>query len=62
MANKDKKKTTFIMLWGTFYYKVMLFGLRNVGATYQKTMVTLFHNMMHREIKVYVDNIIAKSK
>jgi hypothetical protein len=53
MANKDKKKTTFIMLWGTFYYKVMLFGLRNVGATYQKTMVTLFQNMMHREIKVY---------
>jgi uncharacterized membrane protein len=50
------------MLWGTFYYKVMLFGLRNVGATYQKTMVTLFHNMMHREIKVYVDNIITKSK
>ncbi|PKI78913.1 hypothetical protein CRG98_000686, partial [Punica granatum] len=32
------------------------------GATYQRAMVTLFHDMMHKEIEVYVDDMIAKSK
>ena len=41
MAPKDMEKTTFITLWGTFCYKVMSFGLKNVGAMYQQ-MVTLF--------------------
>ena len=40
----------------------MLFGLKNVGATYQRAMVTLFHDMMHKEIEVYVDDLIAKSR
>jgi hypothetical protein len=29
---------------------------------YQKAMVTLFHNMMHKKVQVYVDDIFAKSK
>jgi len=45
-----------------FCYKVMPFELKNAGATYQRAMVTLFHNMMYREVEVYVDNILAKSK
>ena len=40
----------------------MPFGLKNVGATYQRAMVTLFHDMMHKEIEVYVDDMIAKSR
>ncbi|XP_019427152.1 PREDICTED: uncharacterized protein LOC109335473 [Lupinus angustifolius] len=40
----------------------MSFGLKNIGATYQRVMVTLFHDMMHKEVEVYVDDIIAKSK
>ncbi|RDX92412.1 Retrovirus-related Pol polyprotein from transposon 17.6, partial [Mucuna pruriens] len=40
----------------------MSFGLKNVGATYQRAMVALFHDMMHKEIEVYVDDMIAKSK
>ncbi|RDY05741.1 hypothetical protein CR513_10379, partial [Mucuna pruriens] len=62
MAPKDKEKTTFITMWGTFCYKVMPFGLKNGGATYQRAMVTPFHDMMHKEVKVYVDDMIAKSK
>jgi len=62
MAPEDMEKTTFITLWGTFCYKVMSFGLKNVGATYQRAMVTLFHDMMHKEIEVYVDDMIAKSE
>jgi len=56
------EKTTFITLWRTFCYKVMPFGLKNVRATYQRAMVALFHDMMHKEIEVYVDDMIAKSK
>ena len=61
MAPEDMEKTTFITLWGTFCYKVMPFGLKNAGATYQRAMVTLFHDLMHKEVEVYVDDIIAKS-
>ena len=62
MAPEDKEKTTFITLWGTFNYKVMPFGLKNAGATYQRAMVTLFHDMMHKEVEVYVDDMIAKAQ
>jgi hypothetical protein len=62
MALEDKAKTTFITPWGTYCYKVILFGLKNAGATYPRAMVTLFHDMMHKEIEVYVDDMIAKSK
>ncbi|PKI32382.1 hypothetical protein CRG98_047227, partial [Punica granatum] len=62
MAEEDKVKTTFITMWGRFCYKVMPFGLKNAGATYQRAMVTLFHDMMHKEIEVYVVDMIAKSK
>jgi hypothetical protein len=61
MALDDMEKTTFITPCGTFCYKVMPFGLRNAGATYQRVIVTLFHDMMHKEIEVYVDDMIAKS-
>ena len=40
----------------------MPFGLKNAGATYQRAMVTLFHDIMHKEIEVYVDDMIAKSQ
>ena len=62
MALEDKEKTTFVTMWRTFCYKVMSFDLKNTGTTYQKAMVTLFHDMMHKEIEVYVDDLIAKSQ
>jgi len=62
MLSEDREKTTFITMWGTFCYKVMPFGLKNAGATYQRAMVALFHDMMHKEIEVYVDDMIAKSR
>ncbi|XP_019431067.1 PREDICTED: uncharacterized protein LOC109338316, partial [Lupinus angustifolius] len=62
MAEEDVEKTTFITMWGTYCYQVMPFGLRNAMATYQRAMVALFHDMMHKEVEVYVDDIICKSK
>ncbi|PKI75958.1 hypothetical protein CRG98_003616 [Punica granatum] len=62
MAEEDKIKTTFTTMLGTFCYRVMPFGLKNARATYQRAMVTLFHDMMHKEVEIYVDDMIAKSK
>ena len=61
MALEDMEKTSFITEWGTYYYRVMPFGLKNAGATYQRDATTLFHDMMHRDVEVYVDDMIVKS-
>ncbi|XP_070032927.1 uncharacterized protein [Nicotiana tomentosiformis] len=44
------------------YVGVMPFSLKNVGATYKRDMTTIFHDMMHKELEVYVDDVIIKSK
>ena len=62
MALENMEKTSFITEWGTYCYRVMPFGLKNSGATYQITMTTLFHDMMHRDVEVYVDDMIVKSR
>ena len=62
MSPKDAEKTAFRTTKGNFYYIVMPFGLKNAGATYQRTMTTIFHDMMHREIEDYLDNVVVKSK
>ena len=61
MVTKDMEKTTFMTMWGTFCYKVMPFRLKNAGAAYQRAMATLLHDLMHKEIEVYVDDMIATS-
>ena len=62
MAPKDAEKMTFRTPIGNFYYTVILFGLKNAGATYQWTMTAIFHDMMHQELEDYVDDIMVKSK
>ena len=48
--------------WGVYHYRVMPFGLKNTGATYMRAMTTFFHDMIHKEIEVYVDDVIIKSR
>ena len=62
MAPEDREKTSFITKWGTYCYRVMQFGLKNAGATYQRAATTLFHDMMHMDVEVYVDDMIVKSR
>ncbi|WCJ39595.1 Transposon Tf2-6 polyprotein [Euphorbia peplus] len=61
MKIADKVKTSFITEWGTYCYKVMPFGLKNAGATYQRAATTLLHDMIHKEVEVYVDDMLVKS-
>jgi len=58
----DRHKTAFTTPWGNFCWKVMPFGLKNVGATYQRAMVSMFHNHIHKTMEFYVDEILIKSK
>ena len=62
MAPEDMEKTSFITLWETYCYKVMPFGLKNAGATYQRAATNLLHELIHKEVEVYVNNMIVKSK
>ena len=61
MAPDDMENTILITPLGTFYYRVMPFGLKNADATYQRAMTTFLHDMMHKEIEAYVDDMIDKS-
>ena len=40
----------------------MPFGLKNASATYQCAATTLLHDLIHKEVEVYVDDMIVKSK
>ena len=51
MEPEDREKTSFITERGTYCYRAMLFGLKNVGATYQRAATTLFHDMMHMDVE-----------
>jgi len=62
IAPKNMTKTTFTIEWGIYCYIVMLFGLKNAGATYQRIATALLHYMMHNEVEVYIDDMIMKSK
>jgi len=61
MDPEDREKTSFITPRGAFFYLVMPFGLINAGATYPTGMAKIFHDMIHKEIEVYVDDMIVKS-
>jgi hypothetical protein len=43
----DQHKATFICPWGTFAYRKLLFGLKNTGATFQRAMSYIFHDIKY---------------
>ncbi|GKB47522.1 reverse transcriptase domain-containing protein [Tanacetum coccineum] len=62
MAEEDKEKTAFITSQGIFCYIKMPFGLRNAGATYQRLVDKAFHKQIGRNLEVYVDDLVIKSR
>ena len=62
MHEDDQEKTSFITSQGLFYYKVMLFGLKNASATYQRLMNKMFAQQIRRNVQVYMDNMLVKSQ
>ncbi|GKD46462.1 reverse transcriptase domain-containing protein [Tanacetum coccineum] len=62
MAKEDEEKTAFITSQGIFCYTKMPFGLRNAGATYQRLVDKAFHKQIGRNLEVYVDDLVIKSR
>ena len=61
MAPTDEAATAFRTPMGVFCYKVMPFGLKNAGATYQRAMQTIFHDMLHKHVECYVNDLVVRS-
>ena len=61
MCHEDEDKTAFTMDRGLYCYKVMSFGLKNVGAIYQQLVNKVFANLIGKTMEVYVDDMQVKS-
>ena len=61
MHEDDKEKTSFMTSQSLFYYKVISFGLKNVGAMYQRLMNKMFTQQIGRNVQVYVNDMLVKS-
>ena len=62
MAEEDQEKTSFITSQGLYCYKVMPFRLKNARATYQRLVNKMFSKQIGRNMEVYVDDMLVKSK
>ena len=62
MHEDDQEKTSFVTSQGLFCYKVMLFGLKNAGVTYQRLRYKMFAQQIGRNVQVYVDDMLVKSR
>ena len=57
----DQEKTSFVTSQSLFYYKVMSFGLKNAGTTYQRLMNKMFTHQIRKNLQIYVDDMLVKS-
>ena len=62
LALDDQEKTVFVTPTGNYHYKVMPFGLKNAGSTYQRMMTRMFKPQLGKNIEVYIDDMVVKSK
>ncbi|KAM2563613.1 hypothetical protein TB2_011996 [Malus domestica] len=64
IAKADVHKTAFHCpgALDTYEWVVMPFGLKNAGATYQRAMNTIFHDLIGTIVEVYINDVVVKSK
>ena len=62
LALEDQEKIAFVTPTGNYHYKVMPFGLKNASSTYQRMMTRMFEPQLGKNIEIYVDNMVVKSK
>ena len=62
MTEEDQEKTVFITSQGLYCYRVMPFGLKNAGATYQRLVNQMFSEQIGRNMEVYIDDMLVKNK
>ncbi|KAL9242006.1 hypothetical protein vseg_016053 [Gypsophila vaccaria] len=62
LKEEDRPKCAFITSANIYMYKMTPFSLKNAGATYQRLMDQVFHEQKGRNVEVYVDDEIVKTK
>ena len=62
LATDDQEKTAFVTPMGNYHYKVMPFGLKNAGSTYQRMMTKMFEPQLGKNVEVYIDDMVVKRK
>ena len=55
LATDDQEKIAFVTPVGNYQYKVMHFGLKNAGSTYQRMMTKMFEPQLGKNVEVYID-------
>ncbi|GKE24002.1 reverse transcriptase domain-containing protein [Tanacetum coccineum] len=60
MAEEDEDNTAFFAGEGVCYYRKMPFGLKNVGATYQRLVDKVFNDQIGRNLEAYIDDMVIK--
>ena len=61
MDPDDQENTSFVTGQGTYCYRVMPFGLKNAGATYQRLVNRMFQKQIGASMEVYIDDMLVKS-
>ena len=61
MDPDDQENTSFVMGQGTYCYRVMPFGIKNAGATYQRLVNRMFQKQIGASMEVYIDDMLVKS-
>ena len=61
MDPSDQEKTSFVTARGTYCYRVMPFGQKNAGATYQRLVNRMFQKQIGTFMEVYIDDMLVKS-
>lgn len=61
MNLENEEKMSFITNWALYCYLVMPFGLKNMGATYQRFVNRMFKDQIRRNMEVYMDDLLVKS-
>ena len=62
LAIDDQEKTAFVTPVRNYHYKVMHFGLKNARSTYQRMMTKMFEPQLGKNVEVYIDDMVVKSK
>ncbi|XP_075640353.1 uncharacterized protein LOC142612114 [Castanea sativa] len=62
LSSNDQEKTAFRAPNGNYHYRVMPFGLKNAGSTYQQMVTRMFDAQLGRNMEAYIDDMVIKSK
>jgi hypothetical protein len=62
LKKEDKEKIALITPYDVFCYQVLLFGIKNAGATYQRMMQNFLGSQIGRNIQVYINDVVITTR